>query len=527
MERIHISQIHLLKLIVGLLFAFSVVACTDEEDNYKRRHDFNLELETSSKSIYLDETTPNDVALTLEWTPAVDKGLNYNITYLYEVDFNGKTETPIAPIKQYVDDNNFKISYTHQQLQELLLEYWQQKTGRTVALQFRVTASYEGSTMVVPEMASSVVTIHLYGDKQFEAEKIFMHGTAVGTTDVEMKGNTQFTSFAYTGQLSEGTINFPISFQLDDKVNVLAPAQAEEEVVVEPMSAKILSAAEANSWLITEPNLYRITVDLVKETVSIVPLGEVIEADVIYLAGSAIGTEIELKRTLENANVFAFKGELKAGTLYLPIEYEGDKQYALVPKNPEEQDLDDGSSMKVEQVTTTATASRHWKIPSDDTYRVVMNIETKELTIYSSATDMKPKEVSWNNTVIGQNPFVSKVEKLWMYGAGTSYKFNDELVLTPSLASPYIFVYSGKALGSGINFKVSNIQNNVYAYGAFIAGNSNRDEKYVEVTNTDPHQLDEGQSNNRYAFFNIPINTNFVVVDIENLTVIFDEKATE
>jgi len=34
----------------------------------------------------------------------------------------------------------------------------------------------------------------------------------------------------------------------------------------------------------------------------------------------------------------------------------------------------------------------------------------------------------------------------------------------------------------------------------------------------------QGQENNRYAFFSIPTSVNYVELDIENLTVIFDAK---
>lgn len=49
-----------------------------------------------------------------------------------------------------------------------------------------------------------------------------------------------------------------------------------------------------------ETGNYRITVDFDAKTVKIIALGEIIEIDKLYLAGSAVtGEDIEVARTLE------------------------------------------------------------------------------------------------------------------------------------------------------------------------------------------------------------------------------------
>ena len=71
---------------------------------------------------------------------------------------------------------------------------------------------------------------------------------------------------------------------------------------------------------------------------------------------------------------------------------------------------------------------------------------------------------------------------------------------------------------------MSNIENNVYAYGSTIEAKRNEKRGYLPVSIGETLTLVPGQSDNRYAYFCVPEGCNFVVVDIENLTVLFDKK---
>ena len=75
-----------------------------------------------------------------------------------------------------------------------------------------------------------------------------------------------------------------------------------------------------------------------------------------------------------------------------------------------------------------------------------------------------------------------------------------------------------------MNFLVSNIENNVYAFGSTADAKRNSKRATVDVSLGQELQLVAGQGDNRYAYFSIPENCNFVVVDIKNLTVTFDNK---
>ena len=264
---------------------------------------------------------------------------------------------------------------------------------------------------------------------------------------------------------------------------------------------------------------------------------DVLQVDTIYLAGTAIeGIEnVEVTQTLENEKIYAYYDSLKAGTLYLPIEFGGERNKALIPNVGGNHDINDGKKQNFSQTNISNVENNYWTIPSAGKYRIVVNVETKEITIYSEEKDMTPKIVGpWkerqeDNTY---NLVTTPVEYLWMWGSfkgnANGNKPNDNYMMTPSKASPYIFTYSGDIeTGNGkyIKFLVSNKWNNVYAFGAG-EGDPNKD-TFVDVELGEICRMVGGQLRNRYCFFNIPKGTNFIVVDITddaNPTVVFSKR---
>ena len=534
-------------LLFMILVTYFFVGCTEEEvDNAFSRIKYNLELNTSAEEIVLNEATPDEVALTLDWTPAVDYGSDFIISYVYEIDLVGSSLD--ATIKEYEDEGNFSRSYTHKELQDMLVNNWGQLTSTNGYLQFTVTASFDGPRVVIPEVSVVKVKVKTYGPIQFLADRMFMSGTAVGENDVEISTSASNSNlFVYTGDLSAGTLNFPINYGEDEKVNTICPTTDQQDITSQSMDAQVLAHESAGDWIISEAGKYRITINMSAETVTIIPFEDVIDVDKIYVSGTCVDGQIEVTQTLENENCYAFRGELQAGSLYLPILFENEEAYSIVPSANGISDIDDGNLVSFSQIETqTAASSNYWNITTAGLYRIVVNIDTKTITIYSPATDLQSKEVSWNNTVDGINPYIAPVETLWMYGGFNSWAsdgngytgYDDQYKLVQSLANPNIFVYKGDNLPretitdsydglsytGAVKFTVSNIHNNVYAYGSSADAKRNSYNGYLLVDSNAEQTLVEGQSDNRYAYFLMPENTNFVMVDIENLTVVFDSK---
>ena len=520
-----------------------ISSCSENIDNLLSKNKSQIQLNPSGEYIKLDENNLEGTALTIDWNAAHDFGDEYITTYKYEFQLVG---SKADVIKEYEDDGQFLRTYTNKELQDILVNHFGQTTSTVGNVLITVTASFEGPTLVVPDIATANLRIKTYGPKQFFAEKLFIAGTAVGDEKIEISANeTNPGLYSWNGPLAPGLINFPIINA--DENNAIGPETTDTPIMTSDMDAVVSDESEAHSWIISEAGNYRITVNMNTHKVKIIEQGAVVEANQIFLAGSAVGTEqIELKQTLENENVYAWRGELMAGSLTIPLLYEGEQNMSIVPQNANSHDINDGEPTAFGLATTVGTeGKRYWAIPAAGTYRIVVNTDEKTIAIYSTATDMKPKTVSWNNTTLSINPYTQEINVLYMYGTFNAFAhdngvftgFQEKFNLIQSAANPYIFVYKGDALPhesakdergnvikGSVKFCTDNQNNNVYAFGSTASAKRNDHNGYIEASLGKPETLVAGQSDNRYAYFIIPDECNYVEVNIDKLTVVFDKK---
>lgn len=530
------------------VFALSFAACADDDiDNTASRNLSVIEITPSTDYIKLDESKPDEVALTLEWTAAHDYGYDYITTYEYEMELSG---SKADEIHEYEDDAVFRRSYTNAELQDILVNQFGQTTSTLGTMLFTVTASFEGPRLVVPDIATARVKVKTYGPKQFLADELWMAGTAVGDSKVALECSAEDTLvYTATAALAEGTINFPLTNF--DEQNAIGPSEPDMAITEDDMDAAVSDEAEANYWTVPVADTYKITVNLRTHKVRIISASSLVAVDNIYMAGTAVGSEtVAVSQCLENSSLYAWKGELEAGTVYFPFELEGSADMAIVAKSGTT--INDGQGMTFTTTDISAASAKAWKITEKGTYRIVVDMDSKSVTIYSAATDLKNTSVSYNNTVDKINPYTQEVTELWMWGgfnasAHDSDKkagFQEKYKLTQSLANPNVFVYygdvlpresvvdgnnqsgdnKGKAIQAYVKFLVSSIENNVYAYGSSASAKRNSFSGYVSPALGEKSKLVGGQSDNRYAFFIIPEGCNYVCVDIENMTVVFDVK---
>ena len=202
-----------------------------------------------------------------------------------------------------------------------------------------------------------------------------------------------------------------------------------------------------------------------------------------------------------------------------------------------------------------APSNRYWTIPDAGIYRIVVDLDAKTITFRSAVTDLKNTVVSLNKTYTEDgtgkaDPYEMEVTQLWMYGTFNGYDrdpvnsnyflgIDEAYALKQSLANPNVFVYKGavlprksgkdgnngdKTVTGSVNFKVAPWNYNVYSYGSTADAKRNDHSGYTETALGQSQELVEGQGDNRFAYFIIPENCNYVEVDIENLTVVFDNR---
>lgn len=530
------------KIAFAALALLSAAACNKHEiDNKKSNYNATMEISASGQTVVLDESAPDATALTISWTPAYDYGSDFIMTYQYSVEV---PTSKAAAISEYEDDGVFTRSYTNKQLHEMLTGHFDQLTSTYADLKFSVTATYTGPRIVIPDMSSVTIRVKTYGPKQFAADKVYMGGTAVGASPVELTPNaTNAALYVYTGNLSAGKLNFPVVY--GDENNVIVPASGKDEAVTgEAQAAVAKEGTETAGWLIPTSESYRVTLNFTTQSVTVIPTSQIFEVDSLFLSGTAVDKELKIEPTLENQAVYAFHGELKAGTLYLPVSFNEAKTLSIVPAG-DSHDITDGSAVAFGQALTTQTGAKYWTIPSDGVYRIVVDTDAKTICIYSPATDPKNKQVSFNNTVDKINPYTQEVTELWMWGGFNAAEKDSDLkagfqrkyTLKQSLANPYIFVYYGDALPrksgnynsknsvtgatSGpawLTFLVTSLENNVYAIGSTADAKRNDHTGYVEPALGETVDGIGGQGDHRYSYFIIPEGANFVLVDISEMS---------
>ncbi len=541
-------------LLSSALVLSTAVSCQQEIDNEYSRHHFSIEMTASSENIVLDESKPDETALTISWTPAASYGDDYTTTYLYTINH---TTSTAAGVKEYEDDGNFTRSYTNKELQTLLTGRFGQLTSTRSSLKFSIAASFEGPRLIIPDESSVVVTVKTYGAKQFAADKVWLGGSVVSENIELIASSGNPDVYVWQGNLKVGQLNFPVEY--GDESNLIVPEVAGQTVSgTDAMAAKIVDAKDGGGWNVTAADAYRVTLNLATKTVAVVPVSSIVEIDRILLAGTSVASaseELEFTKCLERDGLYAFRGELKAGTLYLPIEFEEARTVAIVPK--EGTTVDDGNAVVFTQISASGAAAKAWNIPSDGTYRIVIDIEAKTATIYSSATDLTNVSVSYNNTVDKINPYTQEVTELWMFGGAIGWDHDSDLktgfqrkyILTQSLADPAVFVYcgsdiprkaqvddnnktgdyKGQTITGFMKFLVSSIENNVWSYGSSASAKRNSYSGYVECELGQSYSSVGGQGDNRYAYFIVPEGANCVVVtidrtDVKKATVKFEKR---
>ena len=258
----------------------------------------------------------------------------------------------------------------------------------------------------------------------------------------------------------------------------------------------------------------------------------------LSISGAAAGgTPITVEKTLEDETLYAWKGELQAGEFKINVN--GTDAFLSVA---------DANFEGIPSGYSIAFDGGSYTVPAAGSYRIIVDTEAATVEVRDEEHDLKNKSVSYNNTVDKVNPYTQEVTVLWMWGGFNSYStesgmktgFDSDYTLTQSMADPCLFVYHGEVLPrlnavdannnnerktGFIKFLVSNIENNVYAYGSTADAKRNDHSGYLEnIVLGETQTLVEGQGDNRYAYFIIPENVNYVEVDIENLTVIFDNR---
>lgn len=232
-------------------------------------------LEVSSSEVLLDAETPDEIALSFSWTPAREMPDDYIVTYVTMLDIEGNDFSNC--IREVEDDGTFIKEYTHQQLQDYLVNKWGKNYSRAVNMEFKVIAKWDGGEKyIMPEVCETGVSVRPFRPLVFEADRVFISGDAVTGTSKQAIGRTPENEFVYAeevwlkpGELTipieyggvttyicpaEGSVDIPDNDQVDER-----PSGSEYPAAVreEPDEGEMLPA-----WNIPSEGYWRVIVDM-------------------------------------------------------------------------------------------------------------------------------------------------------------------------------------------------------------------------------------------------------------------------
>ena len=185
---------------------------------------------------------------------------------------------------------------------------------------------------------------------------------------------------------------------------------------------------------------------------------------------------------------------------------------------------------------SSVTEIEKTNIPSAGNYRLLIDMENKQVRIYSSATDLKPLSVTFHPSGAEANPEATiEVLDLYAYGAGTGWGVR-KLNLKQSFADPQILIYdaeehNGTKLSSGMkfcvaqNFSVGDAdynQNNAYCFTCPLTAEGKKQNLTLTLGKVgELHGGADGETRNSY--YTIPAS-DLLIFDLRHGTILARNK---
>lgn len=362
-----------------------------------------LVIDVSSASIALDENNPARDIITFKWKPARPQSDDHLVSYTTKLDVVGNNFGSSTAIMNYEDDGTVSRSFTSEQLQNWANQKWGIPVNKPFTVEFRVVAQWEGgATFEAPEVRTVKVNVTPIKTVVFDADKVFLGGSAV-------------------------------------------------------------------------PGL----------------------------------SKIEMTKTLENLNQYAYVLNLQPGELQIPVEYNNATNY--ISSADASTAVNDGVTISARMRETAFS----WKIETAGQYRVVVNMQKATATIYSPAQALKPAVVMWTLDGVMQT---TEVNNLFEYGESVNNWSWRAGNWKQSLADPQIFVYTGPALSGRTKFGVAAVNQSYVFTGNNTGANTS-------VTLGVSYPLSKGYATlDRNSYFSLPSGTNSIILDLRNLTMVATKK---
>jgi len=213
MKPLKLNILSLFAALLALLFA----ACQkdkplwgEEEETTPNVLQLSVNTYTESGEVILyPDDDPSKIVLTATWNDAASRGEYYEIIYIFKIDLGTNDfQTP----ERYEDIKTHSISFTYQDLYDLLTEKWHVKVGESASIDLRIIGEVWGPKFMKPEVVTERVNVKIYAP---DPKPLYMMGTAVAggsntdlTKTIKMQEVLIGKEYTFTGSLENGNIKF-------------------------------------------------------------------------------------------------------------------------------------------------------------------------------------------------------------------------------------------------------------------------------------------------------------------------------
>ncbi len=280
----------IMKKILLYLSAFALAAaglssCADDYDEYDNSYlldnDETMTLTASATTLELKEDTPADEpVLTFTWTDARQMPDDYIISYIAELDLAVNEFT--TSVRETLNEGDYSISYTTEQLQNLIIDTWGQSNSVASTLSFRVIAKWEGgSKYAMPEVRTVDIDVRPYRPLVFDADNVYLEGSSVTGTTSQRISTTVEDENIYASYLQLAAGELVIRLEYNDVSQYIAPEEGQTTDFQdgEAVPARVLAPVEVEGsdkaevpveakWSIPQDGKYRVVVDLEEKTLT-------------------------------------------------------------------------------------------------------------------------------------------------------------------------------------------------------------------------------------------------------------------
>ena len=254
------------------ILTFSAIVCGLNACNYEivdiDKVPETMTLQASSTEIALDVDRLTEDIITFTWEAARSTSEDHVVTYTTKLDVMGNNFGSSTAIMHYEDDGVFSRSFTSEQLQNWANEKWKLPVNTPFTLEFRVTAQWEGGpTFEAPEVKTVTVRVQPIRTIVFDADKVFLDGSAVQESKVEL-GTTVENDNVYAQVLhfEPGELIIPIEY--NGETNYISPTD-NDGTLKDGETINVVVRENPVSWKIENTGEYRVVIDMQKATVTI------------------------------------------------------------------------------------------------------------------------------------------------------------------------------------------------------------------------------------------------------------------